>query len=140
MLKMPKRMLWDIVIGEDGKINGFPGFEHPDLINYYLDEVTDKPYVKFRSYIGGTYFERADDGHYIMVWMIQPDGRYWADGDGFGSSNSIEVRLYAYLDDNGKFLSKFRIYSLGRTKYFGTDLEEKKYESFLECIKNGKRF
>ena len=72
-----------------------------------------------------------------MIWMIQPDGRYWADDDGFGGSGALEVQLYAYIDENGKFLSKFRIYSLGIKDYFGTDLEEKSYEKFLESSKNG---
>ena len=125
----------EIVIGKDGKINGFPGFEHPDLVNYYLEEVTDRPYVKFTSE-----FTMTDDGGCMMIWLIQPDGRYWSDDDGYGGSNALELYLYAYLDDQGNFLSKFKIYKCGRDKYFGTDLEDKKYEKFLECIKNGKRF
>lgn len=128
----PVRTLSDIVIGEDGKINGFPGFEHPELVRYYLDDVSDSPYVRF--YSG---FKKTKDGRTIMIWMIQPDGRYWADDDGFGGSGSLEVQLYAYIDENGKFMSKFRIYSLGIKDYFGTDLEEKSYEKFLESSKNG---
>ena len=123
----PVRMLSDIVIGEDGKINGFPGFEHPELVRHYLDEVSDSPYVSF--YSG---FDETKDGRTIMIWMIQPDGRYWEDEDGFGGTGSIEVQLYAYIDEKGKFLSKFRIYSLGRDKYFGTDLEEQSYRKLME--------
>ena len=59
----PVRMLSDIVIGEDGKINGFPGFEHPELVRHYLDEVSDSPYVSF--YSG---FDETKDGRTIMIW------------------------------------------------------------------------
>ena len=43
----------EIVIGKDGKINGFPGFEHPDLVNYYLEEALNENLInskKFNNY------------------------------------------------------------------------------------------
>ena len=60
-----------------------------------------------------------------MLWEIQPDGRYWADGDGFGAESDYEIQLYSYLDVQGKFTAPFRIYSIGTTKFIGTDLENK---------------
>lgn len=60
-----------------------------------------------------------------MDWMVQPDGRYWEDEYGFGRSFDEEIILYAYLNNNGSFITPFRIYSLGGEKYFGTYQEEK---------------
>lgn len=59
----------------------------------------------------------------ILVWTVQPDGRYWADDDGFDMDD--EINLYAYVDDDGDFLSKFRIYDIGNI-------------NFLELIKRNK--
>ena len=58
----------------------------------------------------------------ILIWTVQPDGRYWADEDGFGMEDD-EINLYAYVDDDGNFSSKFRIYGVGKKKFFVTDLK-----------------
>lgn len=117
ILKNPKKHISRTIIEDNGHIVAFPGFEHPSLIASYLDDTSDRPFVKFRSE-----FDETDDG-FMFRWEIQPDGRYW-DDDGFGSTNAAELILYAYLNDRGIFTSKFRIYSYGVTKYFGTDRED----------------
>ena len=118
VLRNPKKHIVRTIIEDDGRINGFPGFEHSELIASYLDDVSDKPYVRFRSE-----FEKTENG-FMFCWQIQPDGRYWEDDDGFGSESGAELILYAYLNDEGVFTSKFKIYSYGVTKYYNTDMED----------------
>ena len=43
-----------------------------------------------------------------FFWMVQPDGRYWEDEDGFGAEKNIEITLLAKFDKNGKFVTKFQ--------------------------------
>ena len=47
------------------------------------------------------------DGRFILGFMVQPDGRYWEDEDGFGGESDEEIWLYALLDDKGNYLSGF---------------------------------
>ena len=108
------------IIARDGKIIDFPGFEHHRLVLSHLEDVSDSAYVRFASH-----FEKTPQGTFMFIWDIQPDGRYWADGDGYGAEKGQEVRLYTYLDDEGHFTAPFCIYSIGVEKYFGTDREEK---------------
>ena len=54
----------------------------------------------------------------IMLWEIQPDGRYWEDEDGFGGTSDAEVTLYTFLDENGDFTGPFRVYRIGAHDYY----------------------
>ncbi len=40
-------------------------------------------------------------------WMLQPDGRYWEDEDGYGMTQDKEVWLYALINNEGKFVTPF---------------------------------
>lgn len=103
----------------------FPGFAHPDLIREYLEDESDLcPRVCFRH----SCYEH-ETGKWIFTWMIQPDGRYWADEDGFGAENGLEIVLYAFLNDCGEWISPFRIDSINGKDYFGTDWEDKQTAS-----------
>lgn len=101
------------IVDDKGKICRFPGIEKEDI---WIKEVKSlkylQPIVQFR-----TSFEKWDDTRYIMLWQVQPDGRYWEDDDGFGMENDEEIILYAFLDKKGNFIGKFKIYSVGGRKY-----------------------
>lgn len=95
-----------------GNIQNFPGIVRED---FWLKEVEPsalEPQIHFR-----TSFEKREGG-WMMLWEIQPDGRYWADEDGFGWGKDPEVRLYTFVDQNGDFTGPFRIYSCGRETYY----------------------
>ncbi len=47
------------------------------------------------------------DGVCRFAWMVQPDGRYWEDEDGFGMTSDDEVWLYADINDRGEFVTPF---------------------------------
>lgn len=54
---------------------------------------------------------RWDDfknGLCAISWMIYPDGRYFADSDGFGMEDNEEEIVYAILDTNLEFVEPFR--------------------------------
>lgn len=53
------------------------------------------------------YASRFVDGAACFSWIVQPDGRYWADKDGFGMTPDREIRLYSLLDKAGNFLMPF---------------------------------
>ena len=102
------------IVDNDGRILNFPGIIQEE---WWLADLTTKSYltpcVRFR-----TEFSQETDGRFRMVWQIQPDGRYWADADGFGMENDLEIRLYTHIDLNGSFTGPFRIYSLGSKNYY----------------------
>lgn len=40
-------------------------------------------------------------------WIVQPDGRYWADDGGFGMENDVEIELCAKFNKEGIFVTPF---------------------------------
>lgn len=105
------------IVNNSGKICGFPGLAYPEVVSRYSTGYLSKC-VRFRSEF------TLLDNSYAMIWQIQPDGRYWEDDDGFGGTSDDEIDLYARLDDTGKFIEPFRLYSIGSSKLYGTDVEE----------------
>ena len=99
------------IVDKYGNILGFPGVKQEDFWAREVSPDSLKPQIRFP-----TDFERRD-GRIIMLWQIQPDGRYWEDDDGFGGSPDEEVTLYAFLDEEGNFDGPFRIYQVGTRKY-----------------------
>lgn len=98
------------IVDKYGNILGFPGVKQEDFWAREVSPDSLKPQIRFP-----TDFERRG-GRIIMLWQIQPDGRYWEDDDGFGAG-SEEVTLYAFLDEKGDFDGPFRIYRVGIHKY-----------------------
>ena len=106
-----KRGIRKKLVDTDGNILRFPGIIQEE---FWLKEVSAnalRPQIRFR-----TSFERRKD-KWIMLWQIQPDGRYWEDEDGFGAENDLEVTLYTYVDENGDYTGPFRIYEIGDQCY-----------------------
>lgn len=48
------------------------------------------------------------DGVAQVTWMLYPDGRYFADSDGFGMQDNDETCISAYIDTECRVLVKFR--------------------------------
>ena len=101
------------IIDAGGTIVDFPGIlKEGKWIHYLESERYLEPDLRFTAS-----FERWDEDKYIMMWMIQPDGRYWEDEDGFGGTSDSEIQLYTFLDENGDFTGPFQVYNVGRTHY-----------------------
>lgn len=102
------------LVDSRGAIQEFPGIEYEESWTKYLDppDVDIAPQINFRTSI-----ETTPGGEYFMLWEIQPDGRFWADEDGFGAENEFEITLYAMIGEDGKFTDKFRIFNCGSDYY-----------------------
>lgn len=55
----------------------------------------------------GYNIESCPCGLALFSWTVQPDGRYWADEDGFGGENEDRVVLHSYINENGEFVTPF---------------------------------
>ena len=106
------------IVNKAGLICNFPGFATEKIWTQYLIGEMPSPTVHYRTDI-----ERYNDEKYIMIWEIQPDGRFWADETGFGSENDSEIRLYTFIDKNGDFTDPFKVYNIGNDNYF-KDMEK----------------
>lgn len=111
-----------------GNFVNLPGIENENLLKPYHKGDSIAPTIRFRT----NFFRDEDTGKLAVHWQVQPDGRYWADYDGFGADNDYEIILYAFLTEDGKFESPFRIYEIGNVKYYGTDLEEQEKQEYEE--------
>lgn len=109
----PKTGEKKLLVDNKGVIQNFPGIDKEvSQLDIEIIKRGLTPVIRFR-----TEFSKYDEERYIMLWQIQPDGRYWADDDGFGMNNDEEILLYSFLDKNGKFINPFCIYRIGDKKY-----------------------
>lgn len=93
------------IVDRKGVILNFPGAEGGGM-----EDV--EPQIRFRTSI-----ETTPSGRFYMLWEVEPDGRFWGDEGGFGMEDDEETRLYAFIDDEGRFEGKFKLYNCGTTKY-----------------------
>ena len=131
-----KQGIRKMLINEDGLIQNCPGFVEEDCWVKALSSQTVGSRIHFR-----TSFEPRV-GRWIMLWQIQPDGRYWEDEDGFGGESDPEITLYTYVDLQGEFTGPFRIYRLGRREFTVDRFESVQrwcYEKALRQIHGGKK-
>ncbi len=100
------------IVDRGGNICAFPGVEScPELENEISLERL-QPRVRY-----STTFQKRENGHHRMLWTVRPDGRYWMDSWGFGAEDYEDVTLYADIDETGKFIAPFRLYSIGYDKF-----------------------
>ena len=59
---------------------------------------------------GGLSIGDFQDGVARVNWMLYPDGRYFADEDGFGMEDNDEVNISAYIDTECRVVVKFQPY------------------------------
>lgn len=48
------------------------------------------------------------DGVAYLSWILQPDGRYYAEEDGFGMEDDDEINFYAFIDTQANILIPFQ--------------------------------
>lgn len=59
-------------------------------------------------YAGINRWDGFKDGLCAISWMLYPDGRYFADSDGFGMEDNDEEEVYAIIDTNLEIVEPFR--------------------------------
>lgn len=50
-----------------------------------------------------------EDGLALVRWQLNPDGRYWADEDGFGMTADKEVNIYGVIDAECNVVVPFKL-------------------------------
>lgn len=89
----------------NGKLVGFTK-DDIDWDNVHqLENHGDADLLENHYYFG---VEDYKDGLARVDWMLYPDGRYFADEDGFGMEDNEEVNVYAYIDTECRVVKKFR--------------------------------
>ena len=83
-----------------GMFNDFPGVQHGE----WIDKLETEFYSAIRYVF---YMTEFVDGKSTVKWMVQPDGIYFQDEDGFGMENFSEIWLYSIMDTQGHFLIPF---------------------------------
>jgi hypothetical protein len=68
------------IIEKDGTICNFPGIERCQALCDEIDVDNIRPKVYYSSS-----FQKCDNGQYLMIWTVRPDGRFWMDSWGFGA-------------------------------------------------------
>ena len=64
--------------------------------------------AKAIRYAGLNRWDGFKDGLCAISWMLYPDGRYFADSDGFGMEDNDEEEVYAIIDTNLEIIEPFR--------------------------------
>lgn len=99
------------VLDEEGRIRNFPGLVKDErwVQKHRLGQCYD---VRFEAQ-----FYPLEQGEYLMLWMIQPNGWHWVDDDGFGFTGDSAIVLYSVTDKHGSFQKSFTLFSIDRTRY-----------------------
>lgn len=100
-----------MLVDSEGRIQDFPGIVKEEFWVKEVSETAMNPQIHFR-----TSFNARNDG-WIMLWEIQPDGRYWGDEHDFGMDHEEEVILGTFVNMDGCFTGPFRIYKMGQKHY-----------------------
>lgn len=129
-----ERGIRKLLVDFEGNIQDFPGIVQEEFWTKIVSPHALKPQIHFRPS-----FNKRENG-WLMLWEIQPDGRYWADEDGFGMEDDEEVTLYTYVDKNGRFTGPFRIYQVGNHCYTLDRFEQRRVtcrSEYLQKLKEG---
>ena len=63
---------------------------------------------KYIEYAALNRYDGFKEGICAVTWMLYPDGRYFADSDGFGMEDNDEENVYAVIDSNLEIIAPFR--------------------------------
>lgn len=95
------------LVDEHGKVVGFT----KDDIDYKSLEGVEHTGDAYRMEVDYAGMQRYNDfrnGKCRLCWMLYPDGRYFADEDGFGMEDNDEVEIYCIIDKDFNVLEPFR--------------------------------
>lgn len=107
------------IIAPDGSFCNFPGIESCPA----LEQELQPDRIRREIFYSAT-FQPLKNGHHRMIWTVRPDGRFWMDSWGFGAEDYDSVELYAVIDETGRFLAPFRLYSIGDKTYYQGERDE----------------
>ena len=79
-----------------------------DLIAKECENGIGNARAKAIRYAGINRWDGFKDGLCAISWMLYPDGRYFADSDGFGMEDNDEEEVYAIIDTDLNIVEPFR--------------------------------
>lgn len=106
LINKNEREAWELV-------EATGAFEKWDAVAVEICMVLDLPKRAQRNAIStmANYYFGVNpfrDGVAYVQWTLQPDGRYYADSDGFGMTDDDEVNVYAFIDKKAHILVPFQ--------------------------------
>lgn len=117
----PSKGICKMIVGGEGIMRYILGFEHLDLLkDIYRGEL---PF--YSGFVNNRLVFIKEGDRFKALWTIQD--RF----SPYEQKCGATLILYAYLNDEGEFITKFKIHQLGFKIFEGTDLEEKEYQEFL---------
>ena len=60
--------------------------------------------------------DNFSNGRAVVLWMLHPEGRYYADEDGYGDTGDDEVYVYAVIDRDCNLFMPFRLMDYGQAR------------------------
>lgn len=93
-------------IVERGKLVGFSD-EEIDFETIDKLENSHNAHSRRIQYAGINRWTNCKNGLIALSWMLYPDGRYFADEDGYGMEDNDEVTVYCVLDENLQVVRPF---------------------------------
>lgn len=101
LLKVDDPCFRRCIVNGEGEIQNFPGFKERTW-ERQLEFPMAAQRVSFVFWISP-----YQDGKACVRWLIQPDGRYFEDEDGFGAEHCDEIEVYSFLNEQGEFTVPF---------------------------------
>ena len=85
------------------------GFSDEEIDFEAIDKLENSHNAHSRSiqYAGINRWTDCKKGLIALSWMLYPDGRYFADEDGYGMEDNDEVKVYCVLDENLQVVRPF---------------------------------
>lgn len=68
-----------------------------------------KAHSRDMDYTPICWYDRCKNGIIALVWMLYPEGRYFADEDGYGMEDNDEEKIYCILNDNLEVIRPFTV-------------------------------
>ena len=91
---------------EPGKLVGFSD-EEIDFEAIDKLEHSSNAHSRSVQYAGINRWTDCENGLIALSWMLYPDGRYFADADGYGMEDNDEVKVYCVIDENLQVVRPF---------------------------------
>ena len=106
------KYLVNMVTGKMRKISErgtLVGFSDDEIDFEAIDKLENSHNAHSRSilYAGIDRWTNCKNGLIALSWMLYPDGRYFADEDGYGMEDNDEVKVYCVLDENLQVVRPF---------------------------------
>ncbi len=87
------------------------GFSDAEIDFATLDQLPNSHNAHSRriDYRGIGRRDNCTNGIFALSWMLYPDGRYFADSDGFGGEDNDELTVYCVMNDNFEVIRPFTV-------------------------------